>query len=68
MADQFLTTTALARRVGMPARTLRYWARRGHLRAMRTPGGSWRFPLTAVEAVLRDFRPDGREPISKEGI
>ena len=49
----FLTPSQVARRLGVSAETTRDWARTGKIRAVRTPGGRYRIPVEAVEAVER---------------
>jgi excisionase family DNA binding protein len=44
----------VARLLGVNARTIKRWAESGKLPgAFRTPGGHWRVPVSAVEAVTR---------------
>ena len=40
----FLTRRDVARLFGVSVSTVTRWARQGLLRAVRTPGGHWRFP------------------------
>lgn len=42
--DELLTRARVARLFGVSPSTVTRWARRGLLRAVRTPGGHYRFP------------------------
>lgn len=46
-----LTISEAAQRLGVSTRTIRRWAKAGHLSHARTPGGQFRFRLSDVDAV-----------------
>ncbi|TAK74279.1 MAG: response regulator [Aquabacterium sp.] len=46
-----LTTSEVAKRLGVSLRTVQLWVEAGILPAARTPGGHRRIPATAVEAL-----------------
>ncbi len=47
-----LTTSQVARTLGVSVGTVRRWADEGHLRAYRTPGRQRRFSAEEVETFL----------------
>jgi excisionase family DNA binding protein len=47
-----LSTSQVARQLGVSLGTVRRWADMGHLRAYRTPGGQRRFSVEQVEEFL----------------
>ncbi len=58
-----LTTSEVARRLGVSLGTVRRWADHGHLPTYRTPGGQRRFSAEDVEAFVASLeRPGGRRP------
>ena len=42
----------VAKSFGVAVSTVRNWERRGHITAIRTPGGQRRFRRTDIEALL----------------
>jgi excisionase family DNA binding protein len=50
-----LSTSKVARQLGVSLGTVRRWSDLGHLRAYRTPGGQRRFNPEQVEAFLRSL-------------
>jgi excisionase family DNA binding protein len=55
---QFLSRGAVARLFGVSVSTVSRWARRGLLKAMRTPGGHYRFPAEETRRAARAGSPD----------
>jgi excisionase family DNA binding protein len=56
-----LTTSEVARRLGVSLGTVRRWADHGHLPAYRTPGGQRRFSAEDVERFVASLeRPGAR--------
>lgn len=47
-----VTVSALARSLGVAARTVRVWCELGKLRALRTVGGHWRIPRDEADRLL----------------
>ena len=47
-----LSTSQVARRLGVSVGTVRRWSDDGHLRAYRTPGGQRRFSAEQVDAFV----------------
>lgn len=47
-----VTVSALARSLGVAARTVREWCEQGKLVATRTLGGHWRIPRDEAERLL----------------
>lgn len=52
MSDLLFTLLEAARLLRVEPRTLSQWARAGHVRAFRTPGGQWRFRRSDLEQAL----------------
>jgi excisionase family DNA binding protein len=50
--DDLLTSAEVAERFGVDRRTVVLWAKRGRLRALRTPGGQHRFRAGEIEDLL----------------
>lgn len=48
--DRLLDVAQAARRWNVLPRTVRQWIYRGKIRAVKTPGGVWRIPESAVPA------------------
>jgi excisionase family DNA binding protein len=55
-SDELLTSAEVAERFGVDRRTVVLWAKRGRLRALRTPGGQHRFRAEEVEKLLETNR------------
>ena len=51
--DELLTSAEVAERFGVDQRTAVLWAKRGRLRALRTPGGQHRFRAAEIESLLK---------------
>jgi excisionase family DNA binding protein len=49
---ELLTSAEVAERFGVDRRTAVVWAKRGRLRAFRTPGGQHRFRAAEIENLL----------------
>lgn len=49
----YLTVGEVAVRFKVSEETAREWARTGTVEAIRLPGGQYRFPLSAIEAIER---------------
>lgn len=47
-----VTVSALARSLGVAARTVREWCEQGRIRAARTAGGHWRIPRDEADRLL----------------
>lgn len=47
-----VTVSALARSLGVAARTVREWCEQGKLTALRTVGGHWRIPREEADRLL----------------
>ncbi|HEY7113621.1 MAG TPA: helix-turn-helix domain-containing protein [Thermoanaerobaculia bacterium] len=52
-ASEFLSRREAARLFGVSASTVTRWARLGLLRALRTPGGHYRFPAEETRRAAR---------------
>jgi excisionase family DNA binding protein len=50
--EELLTTGRAAEELQVSVQTVRRWEKKGHLVAVRTPGGQRRFRRSDVEAVL----------------
>ena len=50
--DELLTSAEVAERFGVDRRTVVLWAKRGQLKATRTPGGQHRFRAGEVRRLL----------------
>lgn len=57
MTKYVLTTAEIARIWGKSERTIRYWAQRGRLPAIKS-GGHWRFPDAARPVSWVDLEKD----------
>ena len=55
---EFLSRGAVARLFGVSLSTVSRWARRGLLKAIRTPGGHYRFPADETRRAARAGSPD----------
>lgn len=55
-----LTTSGVARRLGVSLGTVRRWADHGHLPSYRTPGGQRRFSTEDVDAFVASLGRRGR--------
>lgn len=47
-----VTVSALARSLGVAARTVRVWCEQGRIHAARTAGGHWRIPREEADRLL----------------
>ncbi len=57
-----LSTSEVARRLGVSVGTVRRWSDTGHLAAYRTPGGQRRYSAEQVDAFVASLeRSSGRE-------
>jgi excisionase family DNA binding protein len=54
-----LSTSQVARQLGVSLGTVRRWADMGYLRVYRTPGGQRRFSSEQVEEFLTSLEQDG---------
>jgi excisionase family DNA binding protein len=61
--DTFLSRTEVARRFGVSLSTVTRWARTGMIRAVRTPGGHYRYPA----CELLGSRPSADAAVNPEG-
>lgn len=63
MACVYLTLLEAARLLRVEPRTLARWAREGHVPALKTPGGQWRFAEADLILALRrgDSHVEGAE-------
>jgi excisionase family DNA binding protein len=50
--DELLTSAEVAEQFGVDRRTVALWAKRGRLKATRTPGGQHRFPAGEIRRLL----------------
>jgi len=48
---RYLTAEQVAQRLEVTAEAARNWARTGKIQAIKTPGGQYRFPVEAIEAI-----------------
>lgn len=48
---RYLTAEQVAERFEVTAEAARNWARTGKVRAIRLPGGQYRFPVEAIEEI-----------------
>jgi excisionase family DNA binding protein len=48
---RYLTAEQVAERFEVTAEAARNWARTGKVKAIRLPGGQYRFPVEAIEAI-----------------
>jgi excisionase family DNA binding protein len=56
----FWQPAELARHLRLSTRTVRRWCADGTLRgAVQLPGGGWRIPESAIDALLRQAAPTG---------
>lgn len=53
---RYLTLLEAARQLRVEPRTLARWAREGHVPALKTPGGQWRFVWDDLILALRHVR------------
>jgi len=51
MEKRLFTPPEVARLLGVGSTTVRWWIKRGRIRAVRTPGGQFRIPLEEVERL-----------------
>lgn len=49
----YLTVSEVAARFKVSEETAREWARSGQVEAIRLPGGHYRFPCEAIDAIER---------------
>src|SRR6266700_2302004 len=61
--DRWLRVGEVAERFGVGPRTVKQWARKGRLPAVRTLGGHYRFPENAVRALLWRLSPAERSAL-----
>jgi len=54
-----LSTSQVARQLGVSLGTVRRWSDMGHLQSYRTPGGQRRFSLEQVETFVRSLEQGG---------
>jgi excisionase family DNA binding protein len=54
--DRYLSVQAVAEYLGVPTRTIRYWAQQGLLQGVRLPNRKWRFHPAEVAAFVRRRR------------
>jgi len=60
--NSFLSPSEVAAMLGVSPSTVTPWARKGLLRAVRTPGGHYRFPAAETrEAAERSVRHSGAD-------
>lgn len=59
-SERLLRIGEAAKRLGVPASTLRGWADRGLIVAVRTPTGHRRFDPTEIERFWQEMRLDPR--------
>lgn len=52
LAEEWVGTTAAARRFGVAAETIRNWARKGQFPYRRLPSGQLRFEVAAIDRWL----------------
>jgi hypothetical protein len=52
-ATRFVSVSTMARALGKPARTVRYWCERGWVRAVQSPGGVYSIYRSEIERVRR---------------
>jgi excisionase family DNA binding protein len=64
MQDEFLTTSAAARVLGVASETVRYWENTGKLRAVKASGGIRLFAREEVDRMRRE-REEPLEPKPK---
>ncbi len=57
-----LSTSQVARRLGVSVGTVRRWSDDGHLRAYRTPGGQRRFSAEQVDAFIASLERSSGQP------
>lgn len=57
-----LSPTEAGARLGVSPWTVKRWAAEGHLGALRTPGGQWRFRQQDLEEFLARQVVDGSAP------
>jgi excisionase family DNA binding protein len=58
--DTFLSAKEAAERLGVSIVTLRRWARQERIKAIRTPGGRFRYPLSEINRILGIEEENGR--------
>ncbi len=52
-SDRLLATSQVALLFGVSERTIRIWANKKHVPAIRTPSGRWKFSAREIMAVYR---------------
>jgi excisionase family DNA binding protein len=62
-ATEFLSRRQVARLFGVSASTVTRWARLGLLRAIRTPGGHYRFRAEETRRAAQRAATDAPEPL-----
>jgi excisionase family DNA binding protein len=60
--EAFLSRKEVALRFGVSLSTVTRWARTGLIRAVRTPGGHYRYPATALIRALPTSGVDAASP------
>lgn len=63
-AVAYVTLLEAARLLRVEPRTLARWARDGHVPALKTPGGRWRF---VPDDLILALSPAGRRSVEQEG-
>lgn len=53
MTERMLTLRQVAQTLNVSTRSVSRWIRAGQLEGVRTPGGHWRVPQSALEDMLR---------------
>lgn len=49
-----LSPAAVGKQLGVHEDTIKRWAMKGRMRALKTPGGFWRFSQADVDAFVAD--------------
>ena len=56
-AEEYLTTSQVARLLQVDIDTVGRWARLQQIRAVRLPSGHWRIPKSEVDRLVRQGKP-----------
>ena len=51
---EYMRTGEAAAHMGVPGTTLRYWAKRGKIKSIKSPCGWYLFKLEDIEGFLKD--------------